>query len=151
MVGGNGLAFLVGTTHPFRSCSTLDRKRSVLACSYRSIAPWRDETNLAVDAGPYHRLCWDRFLIGPAEFTGGTMQFDMIGILVCLLAAFFWSFGSILQPHSRSAEISFDDDRYGNAVQGVSDLFILATLTGEWQNFSIAAISQKSTIWFDLP
>jgi drug/metabolite transporter (DMT)-like permease len=82
-------------------------------------------------------------LIGPAEFTGGAMQFDMIGILVCLLAAFFWSFGSI---YSRTADLPKSALMMTGMemLSGSIGLFILATLTGEWQHFSIAATSQKS-------
>jgi drug/metabolite transporter (DMT)-like permease len=82
-------------------------------------------------------------LIGPAEFTGGTMQFDTTGILVCLLAAFIWSLGSI---YSRTADFPNSALMMTGMemLAGSIGLFILATLTGEWQNISIAAISQKS-------
>jgi drug/metabolite transporter (DMT)-like permease len=82
-------------------------------------------------------------LIGPAEFTGGTIQFDPTGILICLLAAFIWSLGSI---YSRTADLPNSALMMTGMemLAGSIGLFILATLTGEWQNFSIAAISQKS-------
>ena len=82
-------------------------------------------------------------LIGPAEFSGGRGQFDMLGILVCLLAAFFWSFGSI---YGRSADLpnsALMSTGMEMLVGGIG-LFVLATLTGEWRSFSVAAISSKS-------
>jgi drug/metabolite transporter (DMT)-like permease len=82
-------------------------------------------------------------LIGPAEFTGETTEFNIVGILVCLLAAFLWSFGSIF---SRSANLpkSALMTTGMEMLAGSIGLFILATVTGEWQNFSISAVSQKS-------
>lgn len=82
-------------------------------------------------------------LVGPAEFVGGTKQYNIIGILVCLLAAFLWSVGSI---YSRSADLpnSALMTTGMEMLAGSIGLFILATLTGEWQRFSMDAISQKS-------
>jgi drug/metabolite transporter (DMT)-like permease len=82
-------------------------------------------------------------LIGPSEFTGHTQQFNMIGLLVCIAAAFIWSLGSI---YSRSADLpkSALMSTGTEMLAGSIGLFFAATLTGEWKNFSIYAISQKS-------
>lgn len=82
-------------------------------------------------------------LIGPAEFSGETNQFNMAGILVCLLAAFIWSFGSIF---SRSADLpnSALMTTGMEMLAGSAGLFLVATLAGEWQALSISDISQKS-------
>jgi len=82
-------------------------------------------------------------LVGPAEFTGKTHQFNMMGVLVCLIAAFIWSFGSI---YSRSSDLpkSALMTTGMEMLAGSIGLFIVATLTGEWKQFSIFDISQKS-------
>jgi drug/metabolite transporter (DMT)-like permease len=82
-------------------------------------------------------------LIGPAEFSGEAAQFDLIGILVCLIAAFIWSLGSI---YSRSADLpqSALMTTGMEMVAGSIGLFLVATLAGEWKNFSVADISQQS-------
>jgi drug/metabolite transporter (DMT)-like permease len=82
-------------------------------------------------------------LIGPAELTRKTQQFNLLGVLVCLIAAFIWSFGSI---YSRSSDLpkSALMTTGMEMLAGSIGLFIVATLTGEWKHFSIYEISQKS-------
>jgi drug/metabolite transporter (DMT)-like permease len=82
-------------------------------------------------------------LIGPAEFTGNTQQYDLLGILVCLIAAFIWSFGSIYSRSSDLPESALMTTGM-EMLAGSAGLFIVATLTGEWQRFSISNVSQKS-------
>jgi drug/metabolite transporter (DMT)-like permease len=82
-------------------------------------------------------------LIGPIDFTGQAGRYELVGILICLVAAFLWSLGSI---YSRGADLpqSALMTTGMEMVAGSIGLFIVATLIGEWQNFSLGAISTKS-------
>ncbi len=82
-------------------------------------------------------------LIGPIDFTGQAGRYELAGILVCLVAAFLWSMGSIF---SRGADLpkSALMTTGMEMVAGSIGLFIVATLVGEWQNFSLGDISSKS-------
>jgi drug/metabolite transporter (DMT)-like permease len=82
-------------------------------------------------------------LVGPAELTGKTQQFNFLGVLVCLIAAVLWSFGSI---YSRSSDLpkSALMTTGMEMLAGSIGLFLVASLTGEWTHFSIYDISQKS-------
>jgi drug/metabolite transporter (DMT)-like permease len=82
-------------------------------------------------------------LIGPVDYTGPSGRYELAGILICLLAAFLWSLGSI---YSRRAELpqSALMTTGMEMVAGSIGLFIVATLAGEWQNFSLDTISSQS-------
>lgn len=82
-------------------------------------------------------------LVGPAELTGKTQQFNFLGVLVCLIAAVLWSFGSI---YSRSSDLpkSALMTTGMEMLAGSIGLFLVASLSGEWKHFSIYDISQKS-------
>jgi drug/metabolite transporter (DMT)-like permease len=82
-------------------------------------------------------------LIGPIDFTGQAGRYELAGILICLVAAFLWSMGSI---YSRGADLpqSALMTTGMEMVAGSIGLFIVATLVGEWQNFSLGDISSKS-------
>lgn len=82
-------------------------------------------------------------LIGPIDFTGQAGRYELAGILICLVAAFLWSMGSIF---SRGADLpqSALMTTGMEMVAGSIGLFFVATLVGEWQNFSLGDISSKS-------
>jgi drug/metabolite transporter (DMT)-like permease len=82
-------------------------------------------------------------LIGPLDYKGQSGQYELVGIVVCLVAAFLWSLGSI---YSRRADLpqSALMTTGMEMVAGSIGLFIIATLAGEWQNFSLGDISSKS-------
>jgi len=82
-------------------------------------------------------------LIGPIDFTGQAGRYELVGILICLVAAFLWSLGSI---YSRGADLpqSALMTTGMEMVTGSIGLFIVAMLIGEWQNFSLGDISSKS-------
>jgi drug/metabolite transporter (DMT)-like permease len=82
-------------------------------------------------------------LIGPIDFSGQSGQFELVGILICLVAAFLWSLGSIYSRRSdlpKSALMTTGMEMLAGSI----GLFIVATLAGEWQQFSMGDISSKS-------
>jgi len=82
-------------------------------------------------------------LIGPAEFTGSSQQFNLMGVFACVLGALFWSIGSI---YSRSADLprSALMTTGIEMLAGSAGLFIVATVAGEWQHLVISEISKQS-------
>ena len=85
-------------------------------------------------------------LIGPSSLSRG-LQFDLIGTVAALVAAFLWSVGSI---YSRSADIPESTlvVTGGEMLMGAIALFITSGLTGEWHGFSLEAVTGRS--WLGL-
>lgn len=70
---------------------------------------------------------------------------NWLGIGVLLVAAFLWSIGSI---YTRSADMP-ESSLMGTAAEmfaGTVGLFLTATLTGEWGQLSLAAVSLQSLL-----
>jgi drug/metabolite transporter (DMT)-like permease len=81
-------------------------------------------------------------LIGPSELTG-KLQFDLIGTVAVVIAAFLWSIGSI---YSRSAELPQSALMMtgGEMLAGSIPIFIVSLLLGEWRTFSFTQVSTQS-------
>jgi drug/metabolite transporter (DMT)-like permease len=84
-------------------------------------------------------------LVGPANLLGFSHDIDLIGILALCLATFLWAAGSL---YSRKAPLP-DSPLLGTAMEmlaGGAGLFLLATLTGEWNRLNLAAVAPRS-LW----
>jgi len=83
-------------------------------------------------------------LIGPTDLTGG-LQFDAVGTIVLVIAAFLWSLGSI---YSRSAELPKSALMMtgGEMLVGSIPIFIVSLAFGEWKSFNISQVSSESWI-----
>ncbi len=81
-------------------------------------------------------------LIGPSELTG-KLQFDLIGTVAVVIAAFLWSIGSI---YSRSAELPESALMMtgGEMLAGSIPILIVSLLIGEWKTFSFTQVSTQS-------
>ena len=97
---------------------------------------WRALIGLIVGFGGIY------LLIGPSELTG-KFQFDVLGTLTLITAAFLWSVGSI---YSRSAELpkSALITTGAEMLAGSIPIFIVSILFGEWKSFSFAQVSVQS-------
>jgi drug/metabolite transporter (DMT)-like permease len=97
---------------------------------------WRAIIGLIVGFGGIY------LLIGPSELTG-KFQFDVLGTLTLITAAFLWSVGSI---YSRSAELPKSALMTTGAemLAGSLPIFIVSILLGEWNSFSFAQVSGQS-------
>lgn len=85
-------------------------------------------------------------LIGPGQFTGSG-GIDSLGVAALLLAAFMWAVGSL---YSRHAPLP-GSPLLGTGMEmlaGGGMLLLLGTLTGEWQQLDLQAISTQS--WLGL-
>ncbi len=84
-------------------------------------------------------------LVGPGELAGSRQSFDTLGVLALTLAAFFWAVGSL---YSRNAPLPASP-LLGTGMEmlaGGACLVVLGTLTGEWRQFNLAAISTASLL-----
>ncbi|HVF24871.1 MAG TPA: EamA family transporter [Anaerolineales bacterium] len=97
---------------------------------------WRALIGLIIGFGGIY------LLIGPSQETGG-FQFDVLGTLTLITAAFLWSVGSI---YSRSAELPKSALMTTGAemLAGSIPIFIVSLLFGEWKSFSFAQVSSQS-------
>jgi drug/metabolite transporter (DMT)-like permease len=86
-------------------------------------------------------------LIGPEDLSSGTFQFDMLGIGMVMLAAFFWSLGSI---YSRGADLPASSLMATGAEMLTGGIALLAFsgLVGEWKGLDFTAVSTSS--WLGL-
>ncbi len=84
-------------------------------------------------------------LIGPARLFGGTGDLDLYGVVVLLLAAVFWAAGSI---YNRGAQLPASP-LLGTGMEmlvGGAALLLVATITGEWSQITIATFSTRSLL-----
>jgi len=81
-------------------------------------------------------------LVGPTDLRGG-LQFDAIGTIVLLIAAFLWSLGSI---YSRSADLPKSALMMtgGEMLAGGIPIFLVSIIFGEWKSFSFTQVSINS-------
>jgi drug/metabolite transporter (DMT)-like permease len=82
-------------------------------------------------------------LIGPAELTGSAASFNTFGVILLLLAALFWSMGSI---YARGADLPKSTllSTGMQMLMGAIALFVVSLFRGELGGFSLAAVSIRS-------
>lgn len=84
-------------------------------------------------------------LVGPGELSGAQHSFDALGVLALTAASFFWAVGSL---YSRNAPLPASP-LLGTGMEmlaGGACLFILGTLTGEWRQLNLTAVSTASLL-----
>jgi drug/metabolite transporter (DMT)-like permease len=82
-------------------------------------------------------------LVGPAELTGSHGRVELLGVIALLLAAFSWAVGSV---YSRKANLP-KSPLMGTGVEmlaGSAGLFLVGTLSGEWNRLDLTAITPRS-------
>jgi len=84
-------------------------------------------------------------LVGPLGLAGNHQSIDPLGLAALLMAAFFWAVGSL---YNRGARLPASP-LLGTGMEmlaGGAGLLILGTLTGEWSQLQLAAITARS-LW----
>jgi drug/metabolite transporter (DMT)-like permease len=84
-------------------------------------------------------------LISPAQWSGNHLQLDSFGVAVLMLSSVFWAVGSL---YSRNAQLP-ESPLMGTGMEmlaGSAGLLVVGTLTGEWSQLHLAAISPAS-LW----
>jgi len=84
-------------------------------------------------------------LVGPDNLSSASLQFDAFGIGTVMLAAFFWSLGSI---YSRNADVPSSSLMATGAemLTGGVAILVFSGLVGEWKSFDFTAVSTSSWI-----
>jgi drug/metabolite transporter (DMT)-like permease len=97
---------------------------------------WQALTGLIVGFGGIY------LLVGPTDLSGG-LQFDALGTILLVIAAFLWSLGSI---YSRSADLPKSALMMtgGEMLAGSIPIFLVSLLSGEWRTFNVAQVSRES-------
>jgi drug/metabolite transporter (DMT)-like permease len=86
-------------------------------------------------------------LIDPASLSANPERFFVLGLAVLFLATFFWALGSL---YSRKAKLP-SSPLLGTGMEmlvGGAILMGIATLSGEWRQLNLAAVSLRS--WLGL-
>lgn len=86
-------------------------------------------------------------LVGPREITGSGTSFDTFGVILLLLAPFFWSLGSI---YAKGADMP-KSTLLSTGMQmltGAAALFLVSLVKGELNGFSFEQVSLRS--WLGL-
>jgi len=84
-------------------------------------------------------------LVGPAGLFGGRPQYDLPAIGIVLVAALFWSIGSL---YSRDADLP-KSPLLGSGIEmlaGSAGLYLASLVSSEWKTFNLAAVSQQSLL-----
>jgi drug/metabolite transporter (DMT)-like permease len=84
-------------------------------------------------------------LVGPLGLAGNSQSIDPVGLAVLLMGAFFWAVGSL---YNRGARLPASP-LLGTGMEmlaGGAGLLILGTLTGEWSQLQLSAITARS-LW----
>ena len=82
-------------------------------------------------------------LVGPRTLISGESNYDLLGIGAVLLAAFFWSLGSVF---SRKADMP-GSPLLGTGMEmlaGSAGLYTVSLMIGEWRSFDLNAVSLQS-------
>jgi drug/metabolite transporter (DMT)-like permease len=84
-------------------------------------------------------------LIGPAEFTGGGQEINLLGVGACLIASLLWAIGSI---YNRTADLPESTTLFTGMemLMGSAGLIAFGLVSGELNGFRIEQVSIESLI-----
>ena len=148
LLGGNGLVSWAEQRVPSGIAALMVSTIPLWLVIFEAIRPggikpsWRAIVGLLIGFGGVF------LLIGPAEFSGkSATQFDTLGTIALLCAAFIWAFGSIYTKHADMPKSSLMGTG-AEMLTGAAALFIVSAATGELNGFRFAAVSMRS--WLGL-
>ncbi len=148
LLGGNGLVSWAEQRVPSGIAALMVSTIPLWLVIFEAIRPrgikptWRAIIGLLIGFGGVF------LLIGPAEFGGkSATQFDTLGTIALLCAAFIWAFGSIYTKHADMPKSSLMSTG-AEMLTGAVALFIVSAGSGELNGFHFAAVSMRS--WLGL-
>ncbi len=147
LLGGNGLVSLAEKNIPSGIAALVISTSPFWLVLFESLRAggtkpnWQSILGLVIGFGGVF------LLIGPAEITGSTQEFNTASVIMLLIAPFLWSLGSI---YARGADMP-KSTLMSTGMQmlaGSVSLFIVSVLTGELNGFSFGDVSMRS--WWGL-
>jgi len=84
-------------------------------------------------------------LIGPSQLSGNTEYFHPLGIITIILAAIFWSAGSLYSHHAVMPDSPLLSTGMEFLAGGIG-LLILSMITGEFKKLNFSAITTQSLL-----
>lgn len=142
--GGNGLVSWAEQTVPSGLAALIIAVSPIFLVGIDWLRPGGVRPTPIVAAGLVLGLIGMLFLVGPARIEAARGA-DLFSTLICVLAPFLWSLGSIYARHAKQTEDVFLNSGM-QMLAGSVWLLAAAALTGEFPRFSFDAISAHS-LW----
>ena len=143
LLGGNGLVAWAEQTVPSGIAALLITTAPFWLVLFESLRAGGSKPTWQAILGLVIGFAGVFVLIGPAEIIGGEGSADTFGVILLLLAALFWSMGSIYAKGAdlpRSTLLSTGMQM----LMGALALFIFSLIKGELNGFSLEAVSLRS-------
>jgi drug/metabolite transporter (DMT)-like permease len=143
LLGGNGCLVWAEQRIPSGIASLFIATAPLWMVLIDAILPRGTRANWLTWLGVLIGFSGTALLANPWQAHTATPALDPLGMAVLIFAALSWSIGSL---YSRKASLP-SSPLMGTGMEmlvGSLGLFILATLTGEWSQFHLAHISQRS-------
>jgi len=143
LVGGNGLISYAEKTVPSGIAALLVATIPMFMVLVEALRPGGIRPGPVQILGLLLGFGGIALLVGPTELSANGVQFDTLGMLICLTAAFLWSLGSI---YSRNADTP-DSTFMFTAMQmlvGSLGLFVISATLGEFGQFDPMGVSTRS-------
>jgi drug/metabolite transporter (DMT)-like permease len=147
LLGGNGLVAWAEQTVPSGIAALMVSTAPFWMVLFESMRTGGSKPTWQAILGLFIGFGGVFLLIGPAEIMGGEHSFDTFGVILLLLAALFWSMGSI---YARGADMP-KSTLLSTGMQmltGAVSLFLVSLVKGEFNGFSLDMVSTRS--WLSL-
>lgn len=143
LLGGNGLVAWAEQTVPSGIAALMVSTAPFWMVLFESMRTGGSKPTWQAILGLFIGFGGVFLLIGPAEIMGGERNFDTFGVILLLLAALFWSMGSI---YARGADMP-KSTLLSTGMQmltGAVGLFLVSLVKGEFNDFSLGLVSSRS-------
>lgn len=147
LLGGNGLVAWAEQTVPSGIAALMITTSPFWLVLFESMRAGGAKPTWQAILGLFVGFAGVFILVGPAEITGSGTSFDTFGIILLLLAPFFWSLGSI---YAKGADLP-KSTLLSTGMQmltGAVALFLVSLVKGELNGFSFGLVSMRS--WLGL-
>lgn len=143
LVGGNGLISYAEQTVPSGIAALLVATIPIWMVLVEALRPGGGRPGAIQVFGLLLGFVGIGVLVGPAELLPGSAQFDLVGVLLCLSAAFLWSLGSIF---SRNADVPQSTFLFTGMqmLVGSLGLLLVSAALGEFGRFDPGGVSARS-------
>lgn len=143
LVGGNGLISYAEQTVPSGIAALLVATIPLWMVLVEALRPGGGRPGVMQVFGLLLGFAGIVILVGPADLLPGNAQFGLTGALICLVAAFLWSLGSI---YSRNADTPSSTVLFSGMqmLAGSLGLFLVSAALGEFGRFDPGAVSLRS-------